>query len=639
MKSFFTIFMGLFLSLAAWAQTPQSFNYQAVVRDDAGNVMASEDVTIQVAILQGSAAGPEVYSETFDTTTNDHGLVNLQIGSTANLEDITWSADDYYLEISVDGQVMGTSQLLSVPYALHAETAAHAETSDDSFSGDFQDLDNLPDFHQVAMTGSYDDLLNLPDLDIYLTEETDPLFTGSAAYGIEDDDIDNWDNAFSWGDHGVEGYALEDDLHAVAMSGDYDDLLNIPDLDIFVTEESDPLFSASAAADIDSTDIDNWDEAFSWGDHGDAGYAQEEDLHEVASSGDYYDLENRPEGLSKGDILYWDGDQWEILAAGMSGQFLQMHEGDLRWIDINVDEITYTVTFDVSDEEGAAINNAVITLGDMENEAGNYVFEDVAGGYYDYSITMDGFTDVYEENLEVTEDLTVNVTMESSSITDVDGNVYETVEIGDQLWMAENLRTTKYRDGSSIAGGLPNDAWSNATQGAYAIYPHGEATGIDSEDEMVNAYGKIYNWLAVDDDRGLCPEGWRVPTQDELGDLINYVGNDGHDGEEGLALRSCRQENSPLGDECDTSEHPRWDEDDTYYGIDAYGFNALPAGARHENGSFEGIGQVGHWWSTTDLIGQFARGRRIYHDNDGITMFMVEIEWGFSVRCIQDDQE
>ena len=638
MKSFFTLFMGLFLSLAVWAQTPQSFNYQAVMRDDAGNALASEDVTIDVAILQGSATGTEVFSETFSTTTNEHGLVNLQIGSTESLEGIDWAADDYYLEISVNGTVMGTTELLSVPYALHAETAAHAQTSADAFSGNFQDLDNIPDFHQVAMTGNYDDLLNLPDLDVFLTEETDPLFTGSPAYGIEDEDLDNWDDAFTWGDHGEEGYAVEDDLHAVAMSGDYDDLLNLPDLDVFVTEETDPLFSASAAAGIDSTDIDNWDDAFSWGDHGEEGYALEDDLHEVATSGDYDDLENKPEGLGKGDIMYWDGDQWEILAAGTSGQFLQMHEGDLRWVDIDVDIVTYNVTFNVVDEEGADIQQAIVTLGDMENDPGDYVFEDVAGGYYDYTIEKEGFTDVHESNLEVTEDLTVDVTMESSSITDIDGNVYETVEIGDQVWMAENLRTTKYRDGSTIAGGLPDDAWSNATQGAYAIYPHANVSGIDSEDEMVDAYGKIYNWLAVDDDRGICPEGWRVPTMDELDDLVDFVSDDGHDGEEGLALRSCRQENSPLGGDCDTSDHPRWDEHGTHYGIDAYGYNMLPAGARHENGAFEGIGEVGHWWSTTDLIGQFARGRRIYHDNDGVTPFMIEVEWGFSVRCIQDDE-
>ena len=121
-KIFYTLVFSI-LSLSVLAQAPQSFNYQAVLRDDAGEPMASQDVTVKIDILQGSAGGAEVFTETHDTQTNEFGLVNLQIGSIQSLEVVDWSADEYFLQVSVNGNIMGTTQLLSVPYALHAKTA------------------------------------------------------------------------------------------------------------------------------------------------------------------------------------------------------------------------------------------------------------------------------------------------------------------------------------------------------------------------------------------------------------------------------------------------------------------------------------------------------------------------------------
>ncbi len=126
MKTIITITAFLILGFAAFAQTPQSFNYQAVLRDANGQVLANHDVEIGIVLLQGSATGTEVFSETHLLTTNGFGLANLQIGSenTTGMENIDWSAGPYFIKISVDGSVMGTSQLLSVPYALFAGAVA-----------------------------------------------------------------------------------------------------------------------------------------------------------------------------------------------------------------------------------------------------------------------------------------------------------------------------------------------------------------------------------------------------------------------------------------------------------------------------------------------------------------------------------
>lgn len=133
MKKLILFFIGLCLSLGTIAQAPQMFKYQAVARDAAGAVLADQPVGFQIRILQTSVTGTAVYVETHSATTNTLGLVNLTIGSgtvvAGDFSAIDWGADSYYMEVSMDASggtaysVMGTSQLLSVPYALYAENS------------------------------------------------------------------------------------------------------------------------------------------------------------------------------------------------------------------------------------------------------------------------------------------------------------------------------------------------------------------------------------------------------------------------------------------------------------------------------------------------------------------------------------
>ena len=138
MKHFY-FFLSFFLITGVMAQAPLSFTYQAVLRDDAGQPISMENVEVEVAILQGSADGQEVFSELHNTQTNEFGMITLQVGSVNSLEDIAWSDHLHFIQVSLDGVVMGTSQLLSVPYALHAHS------SGDAFSGNYEDLENLPE--------------------------------------------------------------------------------------------------------------------------------------------------------------------------------------------------------------------------------------------------------------------------------------------------------------------------------------------------------------------------------------------------------------------------------------------------------------------------------------------------------------
>ncbi len=419
------LFISLFLIIPAIAQPPMSFNYQAVVRDDAGSVIANEEVVIEVAILQGGMEGETVFSEMHHTETNDFGMVNLQIGSISSLEDVAWDSDDYFVAVSLDDEVMGVTQLLSVPYALHSQTSA------DSFSGDYDDLDNLP------------------DLDQYIS-------------------------------------------------------------------------------------IDE------------------------------------PEA---GDLAWYTGETWQSIPIGEEEQVLTVSNGEPCWADAPCEDIP-------------------------------------------------------------------------ESVTDIDGNEYSTVMIGNQLWMAENLRTTRYRDGTDIPANLSDTDWANTEDGAYAVYPHDNIEGIESESEMVDTYGKLYNFMTIENESGLCPEGWRVATADDYDELIMYVaywGGDKYEDDEGRDesvagnyLKSCRQINSPLGGDCDTEEHPRWEADNDHYGTDEFVFTAYPAGYRNENGAFTGIGEHGYFWTSTELSFAMGRWRRLSHSGGWLYSGFEYKEEGYSVRCIKE---
>jgi len=216
-------------------------------------------------------------------------------------------------------------------------------------------------------------------------------------------------------------------------------------------------------------------------------------------------------------------------------------------------------------------------------------------------------------------------------VTDIDGNEYVTVIIGTQEWMAENLRVTRDANGNDI------------TRFCY-----------DNDPEWCDLYGGLYTWGTLMNGQsssdsnpsgvqGICPEGWHVPSDDEWTQLVDYVVSQGFPNSSdvngaGNALKSCRQENSPLGGDCNTSEHPRWDSHDTHHGFDEFGFSALPGGFRELGGSFVHIGFYSLWWSSTELSSNvnFAWHYRMYLGGSVGRSQAYRKTNGFSLRCVRD---
>lgn len=228
-------------------------------------------------------------------------------------------------------------------------------------------------------------------------------------------------------------------------------------------------------------------------------------------------------------------------------------------------------------------------------------------------------------------------------VTDIDGNEYLTVIIGNQEWMAENLRVSRYNNGDTIPTNLTDAQWLNTTQGAYAVFPHDMVPGINSYEEMVEAYGKLYNWFAAVDERGLCPPGWKVPDNSDWDQLKFYIIAMGHPNQgnnpNGLAnaLKSCRQVDSPLDGDCSTTNHPRWNPNAIHYGFDKFGFSALPAGRRiFPPTNYSGMSTHSNFQSTTEWDHIHNHSNILWVNSGDIFLNYHYKQVGNSVRCVRE---
>jgi uncharacterized protein (TIGR02145 family) len=199
-------------------------------------------------------------------------------------------------------------------------------------------------------------------------------------------------------------------------------------------------------------------------------------------------------------------------------------------------------------------------------------------------------------------------------VSDVDNNGYETVQIGTQVWMKSNLKTSRYRNGDSIQSGLSNSSWQNTTSGAYAIY----------NNDLVNngLYGKLYNHHAVTDIRGLCPTGWHVPSDGEWTTLENYLGGSWA---AGGAIRSTATQPTPGG----------WDSPASGT-TNSSGFTALPGGMRGFGGDFSNATFSAVWWSSSLYSGSVARSLDLYSSTPYTNSSINDRTHGLSVRCVMD---
>ena len=197
------------------------------------------------------------------------------------------------------------------------------------------------------------------------------------------------------------------------------------------------------------------------------------------------------------------------------------------------------------------------------------------------------------------------------TVTDIDGNVYQTVQIGDQLWMAENLKVTHYSNGDSIPNVTDNSTWPGLSTGAQCVYNNNSGNELDT-------YGRLYNWYAVDTGN-LAPAGWRVPTDDEWQTLVDYLGG-----------------SSVAGGKMKEAGTAHWNSPNTG-ATNESGFTALPGGYRnYYGGYFTNLGYSGDFWSATELSTYYAWRRYLYYGNTQVGRGSYYKQGGYSVRCVRD---
>jgi len=277
--------------------------------------------------------------------------------------------------------------------------------------------------------------------------------------------------------------------------------------------------------------------------------------------------------------------------------------------------------------------------GESFSSVGARSFSDVPVGNYTLKVSLSGYADKQETLvLNEGEKLTRSVTLEKAvavvsqkttavlatkTVTDIDGNVYKTVRIGNQVWMAENLKVKHYRNGDTIPNITGDSQWSNLSSGAWCYYGSRTSNG--------STYGCLYNWYAVNDSRGLAPAGWRIPSDADWKQLEMYLGMsrsaadaDGWRGtDEGGKLK-----------ETGTS---RWDTPNKG-ATDAFGFRALPGGCRdYYNGHYVILGNNAYFWSSSENSSDDAWFRSLYTSYSNINRGSHNKRYGFSVRCVRDN--
>jgi uncharacterized protein (TIGR02145 family) len=533
MKKFICSIIFLLCFVMAWAQSPNLMSYQAIIRNSANQLIVSSPLGVRVSLLQGSASGTVVFREIYNPNpmTNDNGLLGLNIGSgvsiTGSFGQVNWSQGPYFVQVEVDPtggtnySISSVSQLLSVPYALHAKTA---------------EVPGLP------------------------------------------------------GPQGPQG--------ATGAIG--------PQGPIGLTGPAGP--------------------------QGPQG--------------------NFPPGTQSGEMNYWNGSFWVALPPGSYGQLLFFCDGVPTWggcLPRVTTRAASAITSDsagtggnVTSDGGAAVTARGVVYGTSANPTtsgpstsdggGTGVFTSQLSGltgstqYYVRAYATNAVGTAYGAELTfTTTGLAPSFTCGTSSVTDVDGNSYNTVQIGAQCWTQSNLKVSKYRNGDNIPG-LSNTAWQNTTAGAYAIY----------NNDPVNdgLYGKLYNHYAVMDTRGLCPTGWHVPTDGEWNVMVKYLDpnadtvcsnvNCTQSGIAGGALKSTTTQPAPGG----------W-YSPNMGATNSSGFTAGPGGVRNEFGTFSNVGVNGFWWSSS-LSGTLAWTRTLYFNPGVITRNHYDRPFGFSVRCLKD---
>jgi uncharacterized protein (TIGR02145 family) len=702
MKKVIICFAILMLGLTLKGQAPSGFTYQALLRDAAGTVKANTLVAVKFEILQGSSTGTVAYSETHSTTTTSTGLINLTLGSgtpvTGTFAGINWSTGSYFLKITVDNIVLGTSQLLSVPYAIFSTKAGNG------FSGNYNDLTNKPDLTVGAVKK------------MTVTSETtnmeEALFevknkAGQTVFAVYNEGVRVYvGDGNAKGTKG--GFAIGGFAGAKAPGQDY--LVVNPDSIRLYVENAAPkgskggfaigsfspgkalpqnlllVNSDSIRAFIDTNTGKGAKGGFAIGGFSPGKGTDEEYLrvtrdstrvfinNSVAKgtkggfaiggfanskgvstdyflispdSTNFYVRSNGSGSSSTFNILSLDANLNQKPLMRANSDTIDMKSvltlennfnvfGSIGYtgaVDkILAPDITTTapsaVTESAAKSGGTIVSNggaAIITSGIVWSTSTNpttalptKTTDGTLTGTFTSNITGLAASTTYYVRAYATNSVGTSYGSElmfvtlgaGGTVADTEGNIYNTVIIGTQTWMAQNLKTTHFADGSTIPNVKDAMGWQYLSTAAYVWYNN------DSLAYHNSGYGALYNWFAVNSGK-LCPTGWHVPSVAEFTTLSTFLGG-----------------NMTAGSNLKEAGNTHWNAPNTD-ATNSSGFTALPGGLRVYMGPFMSMGVNGSFWSSSSISASDALYASMNNNVGDLSVGPGFVQIGISVRCLQ----
>ena len=599
----------LIIPILGISQASQRINFQSILRNTTGEVVSNKAVSLRISILSDSITGPAVYAETHARTTDAGGLMSLQIGSgTAPGRDfatINWGNSVHFIKLEVDFSggnnyvLLGTQELMSVPYALYA---SKTDTGVLNLTTRLATKLNVTDTSLLNLTSRFSTKLNSSDFPAGSDTGNIMYFNGSTWVILPPGD---------------EGHSLKmssgSPVWGSVPTNTVGGATSAPTLMVNtgltpITHSTTNATGIGTATGLPSGVTASWS-------------ANRITISGTPSSSGTFSY-NIP--LSGGCGCVNATGTITVTAPCATGA-----ASTTPTVTLNkaLMPITHTTTSATgigsatglpSGVSAAWVSNVIIIIGTPS-----------ASGNFNYTIPLTGTGCT---SLNATGTITVVTACGSvTSVSDIDGNPYSTVSIGNQCWTKENLRVRRYNDNTEIkfdksggtAGNLSGQTWSGLTYGAHTLYEY-DSTGGNSS--ILHAFGYLYNWYAAKGIatagstvyKNICPTGWHVPTDSAWTTLTTYLVGE-----------------SVAGGKMKLSGTDIWASPNTF-ATDESGFSALPGGYRLDDGSFDNIRYYAFFWSATESNN---RGwiRSLYYFDGNVNRNDIFIKsFGASVRCLMD---
>ena len=747
-KLLFFVYAMMIAVVSLFAQAPQKFSYQAVLRDAGGNLAANQNVSVRISIIQENEYGASVYVETHSVTTNANGLVTIEVGAgnpiLGTFADIDWSYGSYYLKSEVDPaggnnySITGVQQLLSVPYALYAGNTTGG------FSGDYNDLINTPDIPTVPTNVSafnndaqyitqsalgstlqgYATVGSIPTVPTqvsafandagYITMAAVP--TVPAVLSAFNNDIGyitaaqvpaqvpaDWNattgpsrilnkpiiptvptniSAFN-NDQGYitaanipsnissfnndRGYITASSI-PTNVSAFVNDRAYVTAAEIPVQVNADWNATTGAARILNKPTIPTVPTNLSafTNDQGFITMASvPTNISAFVNDRGYITSSGVPTNVAafENDAHYITEAQFNTILSALNNALdsLRVRIAELEAAPPTSGSVTISPVSNIT-EHTAVCGGEVLTDGGMPiiergicwstshnptisnsrtmDGAGVGTFTSTLTGltanttYYVRAYAVNSVGTAYSGEISFT--TVIDACQGVTTVTDIDGNVYNTLSIGNQCWMKENLRTTKYADGTAIASGS-----GTSTTVAYYYSTSGNFNN-----------GNFYNWKAVmrtssssaanpSGVQGICPDGWHVPSDAEWNQLTDYVSSQ--------SQYYCSDNPENIAKALAATTATGWSVGSNYYPVEdtcavgympmnnnATGFSALPVAKMNLNGTPSGF-YYAYFWSATESSSSNAYSRYLYPYSPSVMRTWIDKSWScISVRCVRD---